>query len=73
MWAAVGIEGLCFKRLQEPYRPGRRAWRKHNVRITTEAIVGAVTGSATAPRTLLLGRYASTGTLLHRPRTPLFA
>ncbi|MFC7986374.1 hypothetical protein ACFUT1_31650, partial [Streptomyces sp. NPDC057336] len=68
-WTAAGTEGLCFKRLQEPYRPGQRAWRKYEVRTTTEAIVGAVTGPATAPRTLLLGRYNSTGMLHYTGRT----
>ncbi|ALV48115.1 hypothetical protein ASR50_34580 [Streptomyces sp. 4F] len=28
-WTAVGVEGVVFKRLQEPYAPGVRAWRKH--------------------------------------------
>ncbi|MEV5350301.1 ATP-dependent DNA ligase [Streptomyces achromogenes] len=56
-WTAAGLEGLCFKRLDEPYVRGARSWRKHKVRATTEAIVGAVTGSLTAPRTVLLGRY----------------
>ncbi|MEU2502306.1 ATP-dependent DNA ligase [Streptomyces albogriseolus] len=55
-WTAVGLEGLCFKRLNEPYRPVR-SWQKYKVRITTEAIVGAVTGTLDAPRTVLLGRY----------------
>ncbi|WFB83741.1 MULTISPECIES: ATP-dependent DNA ligase [Streptomyces] len=72
-WTAVGIEGLCFKRLQEPYRPGRRTWRKYKVRTTTEAVVGAVTGPAAAPRTLLLGRYDSTGLLHYSGRTTLLA
>ncbi|MFC9891926.1 ATP-dependent DNA ligase [Streptomyces pilosus] len=60
-WTSAGLEGLCFKRLSEPYRAGTRAWGKYTVRATTEAIVGAITGSAAAPRTLLLGRYDDTG------------
>jgi hypothetical protein len=40
-WTAAGLEGLCFKRLDEPYRPVR-SWRKYKIRVTTEAIVGAV-------------------------------
>ncbi|MGW3160403.1 ATP-dependent DNA ligase [Streptomyces sp. NPDC001089] len=56
-WTSVGVEGLVFKRLDEPYRPAARGWRKYKVRETTEAIVGAVTGSPAAPSTLLLGRY----------------
>jgi ATP-dependent DNA ligase len=27
-WTAAGLEGLCFKRLDEPYTGGARAWRK---------------------------------------------
>ncbi|MFE4546498.1 hypothetical protein [Streptomyces sp. NPDC056785] len=48
-WTSVGVEGLVFKRLDEPYRPAARGWRKYKVRETTEAIVGAVTGSPTDP------------------------
>lgn len=42
-WTAAGLEGLCFKRLDEPYRPVR-SWKEYKVRVTTEAIVGAVSG-----------------------------
>ncbi|MCM3300497.1 hypothetical protein M4D73_20090 [Streptomyces pseudogriseolus] len=28
-WAAAGVEGLCFKRLEESYRGGVRSWRKY--------------------------------------------
>ncbi|WP_217243177.1 hypothetical protein [Streptomyces sp. AC555_RSS877] len=52
---SVGIEGVLFKLLGDAYRPSDRAWQKYKVRETTEAIVGAVTGSLTAPRGLLLG------------------
>jgi ATP-dependent DNA ligase len=64
-WTTAGLEGLCFKWLDEPYRPVR-SWsprRKYKVRVTTEAIVGAVTGSLAAPRTVLLGRYDRAGSL----------
>ncbi|MFF9206774.1 ATP-dependent DNA ligase [Streptomyces sp. NPDC014986] len=60
-WTAAGLEGLCFKRLNELYLEGARSWRKYKVRITTEAIIGAVTGALAAPRTLLLGRLQYTG------------
>jgi ATP dependent DNA ligase-like protein len=60
-WTAAGLEGVVFKRLDSPYRPSARGWLKYKVRETTEAIVGAVTGPATAPRTLLLGRYDTIG------------
>ncbi len=68
-WTSAGLEGLCFKRLSEPYRAGARAWGKYKVRVTTEAIVGAVTGTSAAPRTLLLGRYDDTGRLRYTGRT----
>lgn len=68
-WTAAGVEGLCFKRLEEPYRGGVRSWRKYKVRVTTEAVIGAVTGSFTAPRTLLLGRYDRAGRLRYVGRS----
>ncbi|WP_239770497.1 hypothetical protein [Streptomyces sp. CL12-4] len=68
-WTAAGLEGLCFKRLAEPYRPGARTWTKYKVRATADAIVGAVTGPVAAPRTLLLGRHDSTGMLRYTGRT----
>ncbi|MGW0885846.1 ATP-dependent DNA ligase [Streptomyces sp. NPDC002671] len=61
-WTAVGV-GLCFKRLDEPYRGNMRSWRKYKVRSTTEAVIGAITGSRAAPRTVLLGRYDTAGRL----------
>ncbi|MFI0141888.1 ATP-dependent DNA ligase [Streptomyces luteogriseus] len=67
-WASAGLEGLVFKRLDEPYLPVR-SWRKYKVRVTTEAIVGAVTGSLAAPRTVLLGRYDRAGRLRYTGRS----
>lgn len=55
-WASVGMEGVVFKRLNDAYRPSARGWQKYKIRETSEAIVGAITGSPAAPRTLLLGR-----------------
>ncbi|MFI8194328.1 hypothetical protein ACIF8T_37325 [Streptomyces sp. NPDC085946] len=46
--AAAGLEGLCFKRLDEPYRP-TCSWLKYEVRVTTEAVIGAVAGCLAAP------------------------
>jgi ATP-dependent DNA ligase len=68
-WTAAGLEGLCFKRLDEPYTGGARVWRKYKVRTTTETIVGAVTGTLGAPRTVLLGRYDAAGRLLYAGRS----
>ncbi|MFI1794318.1 ATP-dependent DNA ligase [Streptomyces olivaceoviridis] len=67
-WTAAGLEGLCFKRLDEPYRPVR-SWLKYEVRVTTGAIVGAVTGSVAASRTVLLGRYDAAGRLRYVGRS----
>ncbi|MEU0037589.1 ATP-dependent DNA ligase [Streptomyces sp. NPDC006333] len=68
-WTTVGVEGVVLKRLDEPYRPAARSWRKYKVRETTEAIVGAITGSPVAPRTLLLGRYDDQERLQYIGRT----
>ncbi|MEU9647195.1 ATP-dependent DNA ligase, partial [Streptomyces sp. NPDC048188] len=68
-WTSAGLEGLCFKRLSEPYRGGARAWAKYKVRATEDAVVGAVTGPPAAPRTLLLGRYDGAGMLRYAGRT----
>ncbi|MFB8026832.1 MULTISPECIES: ATP-dependent DNA ligase [unclassified Streptomyces] len=62
-WSTAGIEGLVFKRLNQRYLPGQRAWRKYRTRESTEALVGAVTGSQSAPSSLLFGRYDGTGRL----------
>ncbi|MEU9438858.1 hypothetical protein [Streptomyces sp. NPDC048252] len=68
-WAAVGMEGLCSKRLTEPYRPTARTWRKYQVRATHDAIVGAVTGPLSTPSSLLLGRPDTSGLLQYIGRT----
>ncbi|MEV0604671.1 ATP-dependent DNA ligase [Streptomyces sp. NPDC050315] len=74
-WSAVGIEGAVFKRLQQPYLPGKRAggWRKYRVRESTEAIAGAITGSLHRPSTLLLGRFDAAGRLRYAGRTTQLA
>ncbi|MGW6523210.1 ATP-dependent DNA ligase [Streptomyces sp. NPDC054962] len=68
-WTAAGMEGLCFKRLTEPYRPTARTWRKYKVRATHDAIVSAITGPLSTPSSLLLGRYDTTGQLKYIGRT----
>ncbi|CAL9278948.1 DNA ligase C [Streptomyces sp. SudanB135_2055] len=72
-WASVGMEGVVFKRLTDVYEPSVRGWQKYKVRETSEAIVGAVTGSLTDPRTLLLGRYDAEGRLQYVGRTTALA
>ncbi|MFG2473189.1 ATP-dependent DNA ligase [Streptomyces canus] len=68
-WAAVGMEGIVFKRLDDAYHPAARGWHKYKSHETTEAIVGAVTGPPAAPHTLLLGRYDDDGHLRYTGRT----
>ncbi|MFE0726045.1 MULTISPECIES: hypothetical protein [Streptomyces] len=46
-----------------------RSWRKYKIKVTTEAIVGAVTGILAAPRTVLLGRYDRAGRLQYTGRS----
>lgn len=69
MWASVGMEGVVFKRLDGAYKPSVRGWEKYKVRETSEAIVGAVTGPLSVPRTLLLGRYDDQGRFQYVGRT----
>ncbi|MFD3621844.1 ATP-dependent DNA ligase [Streptomyces sp. NPDC058676] len=72
-WASVGMEGVLFKRLDGAYKPSVRGWQKYKVRETSEAIVGAVTGSLAAPGTLLLGRYDAEGRFQYVGRTTTLA
>jgi ATP-dependent DNA ligase len=61
--ARVGIEGLVLKPLDSLYVPGRRGWTKVRTMTTTEAVIGAVTGSPDAPERLILGLPDGTGVL----------
>ncbi|MFJ3861924.1 ATP-dependent DNA ligase [Streptomyces sp. NPDC090085] len=67
----VGIEGIVVKNMSRPYRPGVRdpAWTKIRRRNTTEAIIGAITGTLARPQLLVLGRHDATGRLRHVGRT----
>ncbi|MBQ0984967.1 ATP-dependent DNA ligase [Streptomyces sp. F63] len=49
---ANGVEGLVVKRLDGPYRGGRRDWLKLRHSDTRDAVVAGVTGSRTHPRAL---------------------
>nr|WSS66283.1 ATP-dependent DNA ligase [Streptomyces sp. NBC_01177] len=63
-WTDVpGVEGVVVKSLTGRYRPGVRGWTKVRRRNSTEALIGAVTGSLSRPQVLLLGRYDTTGRL----------
>ncbi|MEU3465797.1 ATP-dependent DNA ligase [Streptomyces sp. NPDC006733] len=72
-WSAVGMEGLVFKRLTQSYRPGERGWQKYRLRATTEAVVGAVSGSLSAPVTVLLGRLDPAGDLQYVGRSAVLS
>lgn len=54
-WTDFGIEGLCFKRRDQPYLPGKRGWSKYRVSDSQEVVIGAVTGTPQRPEILHLG------------------
>ncbi|MGK5681652.1 ATP-dependent DNA ligase [Actinoplanes sp. URMC 104] len=55
-WAAAGIEGLVVKDATSRYIHGRAGRPKCKSRVTTDAIIGGITGSLATPHALLLGR-----------------
>ncbi|MCB5164987.1 ATP-dependent DNA ligase [Streptomyces bambusae] len=65
----TGVEGIVVKAMDQPYQPGRKGWYKLRRRDTTEAVIGAITGSPARPRLLLLGRRDPQGRLLPIGRT----
>ncbi|MFE5488942.1 ATP-dependent DNA ligase [Streptomyces virginiae] len=64
-----GVEGVVVKALNQPYHPGYRGWYKLRRRDTTEAIIGAITGTPIRPQLLLLGRRDPDGHLRPVGRT----
>ncbi|MFJ6784410.1 ATP-dependent DNA ligase [Streptomyces yangpuensis] len=69
-WTEIpGLEGIVVKAMNQPYRPGYRGWYKLRRRDTTEAIIGAITGTLIRPQLLLLGRRDPHGTLRPTGRT----
>ncbi|MEV6683958.1 ATP-dependent DNA ligase [Streptomyces sp. NPDC051130] len=59
-WTDVpGLEGIVVKAMNQPYQPGYRGWYKLRRRDTTEAVIGALTGTPARPQILLLGRHDS--------------
>lgn len=67
-----GVEGLVIKGQSQTYLPGVRGWYKVRRRDTTEGIIGAITGTLTRPKSVLLGRYDDAGGLRPVARsTPL--
>ncbi|WP_037890881.1 ATP-dependent DNA ligase [Streptomyces sp. NRRL S-87] len=64
LWTDLsGVEGIVVKGLDTRYLPGHRGWTKIRRRDTTEAVIGAVTGTLSRPGVLVLGRYDDAGRL----------
>jgi ATP-dependent DNA ligase len=69
-WTEVqGVEGIVIKGLGQRYVSGARGWFKIRRRQTTEAVIGAVTGTLRRPQLLVLGRYDTDGRLRAVGRT----
>ncbi|MFJ9551873.1 ATP-dependent DNA ligase [Streptomyces erythrochromogenes] len=69
-WTDVsGVEGILIKPLNGRYLPGYRGWTKIRRRDTTEAIIGAITGTLARPGLLVLGRHDQDGRLRPVGRT----
>ncbi len=63
-WTRVpGVEGLVIRGSGQKYLPGARALYKVRRRDTTEAVIGAITGTMRRPQTLVLGRFDEAGSL----------
>lgn len=63
------LTAFIAKRLDQPYKPGRREWQKLRSRVTAQAVVGGVIGPTDAPRELILGRFDDSGRLRIAGRT----
>lgn len=72
-WTEIpGLEGVVIKPVGGRYTPGSRGgWTKLRRRDTTEAVIGAVTGTLARPQLLVLGRYDAHGGLRTVGRTTL--
>lgn len=69
-WTDVsGVEGLVLKKLNQRYQAGSRGWTKIRRRDSTEAVIGAITGTLARPQLLLLGRHDGAGNLRPIGRT----
>ncbi|MFF8271393.1 ATP-dependent DNA ligase [Streptomyces sp. NPDC016562] len=63
-WTDVsGVEGILIKPLTSRYHPSYRGWTKIRRRDTTEAVIGAITGTLARPQLLVLGRHDASGGL----------
>ncbi|MFD9520725.1 hypothetical protein [Streptomyces sp. NPDC059979] len=65
-----GVDGILIKSMSQRYLPGYRGWTKIRRRDTTEAIIGAITGTLTRPQLLVLGRHDAAGRLRTVPLRP---
>ncbi|MGW0367284.1 hypothetical protein [Streptomyces sp. NPDC002990] len=69
-WTDVsGVEGILVKGTAQRYLPGYRGWTKIRRRDTTEAVIGAITGTLARPGLLVLGRHDEAGRLRTVGRT----
>ncbi|MFJ3637552.1 ATP-dependent DNA ligase [Streptomyces sp. NPDC090112] len=69
-WTDVsGVEGILIKGMNQRYLPNHRGWTKVRRRDTTEAVIGAITGTLTRPQLLVLGRHDGAGRLRAVGRT----
>ncbi|MFJ6785283.1 ATP-dependent DNA ligase [Streptomyces yangpuensis] len=69
-WTDVsGVEGILIKGMNQRYLPNHRGWTKVRRRDTTEAVIGAITGTLIRPQLLVLGRHDDTGLLRAVGRT----
>jgi ATP-dependent DNA ligase len=60
---APGVEGVVFKRLAQPYRPGLAGWSKLRIRHSAEAVIVGVIGPRSSPESLIIGRTDTAGRL----------
>ncbi len=67
----LGVEGIVSKRLDSPYRPGRRAWTKTKIIASDEFVIAGYVdskGMTGAIGSLVLGYYDAAGRLIHAGR-----
>ncbi len=69
--AAAGIEGIVTKGGAQAYRPGERDWVKTKRWETVDVTVGAVTGSLSRPRELIIGQVVDGKLRIVGRTTPL--
>jgi ATP-dependent DNA ligase len=72
----AGLDGVVAKRMEEPYKPGQRAWLKIKHLRTVDAVVGGFRWNrgeeGRSIGSLLLGLYDAKGTFHHVGHTSSF-